>query len=66
MPKKREREREIPKAKPWKISIVSKNLLMIQQREVSRENESKKTIASHPTEVKLSLMNSLSLEQLEY
>ena len=39
---------------------------MIQQREVSRENESKKTIASHPTEVKLSLMNSLSLEQLEY
>ena len=58
--------RDIPKAKPWKISTVHKNLLTIQQPEVSRENESEKTIASHPTEVKLSLMNSLSLGQLEY
>ena len=39
---------------------------MIQQSEVRRENESEKTIASHPTEATLSLMNSLSLGQLEY
>lgn len=39
---------------------------MIQQPEVRRENESEKTIASHSTEVELSLMNSLSLGQLEY
>ena len=36
---------------------------MIQQREVSRENESEKTIASHPTEVKLSLIDHFRTEK---
>ena len=38
---------------------------MIQEPKVSRENENEQTVASHPTKVKLSLMNSLSMGELE-